>query len=82
MDDEEILRKLHPKVPYSQLSLQIKELMKEARASAIKEYVERTFKGNSTHLLGCEIEGIAGILDRRGEIEIAKKLCELAAKIK
>jgi predicted nucleic acid-binding protein len=36
---------------------------------------------NSNHLLGCEIEGIAGILDRRGEIEIAKKLCEIATNI-
>lgn len=33
MDDEEIFKQSHPNVPWSQLSLQIKELMQKARQS-------------------------------------------------
>jgi len=42
MNDEEILKKLHPNVPFNQLSISIKELMKEARASGRKEGIQES----------------------------------------
>jgi hypothetical protein len=48
--DEEILKKLHPKVPWSDLSKSIKELMKEARAD---ERAKIRNAANPTEALPC-----------------------------